>query len=747
MTDDRQIPEATHPSDRSQAPDAAPGNLVSRRQVLTAGAASAVSFLVLPQAARGWSENGPVLSARGPSNCCTVAPYDCSSPRLTEPSDPYFPFPIELTSTLEVDAECLSSGTAFRTLTANLDVVAKENTPSPGVYTRRLQIRGTNELGTPGPTLCVYPGDQIALNIKNDLPPNGEETYCSNPLPDELKNRPHCFNTTNIHFHGLHVSPLTYTPDGPVTGDDPAAKEPGAKSSDDVLFPLHPGEDHNWCVQLPDFHAPGTHWYHAHVHGSTALEVSNGTIGALIVQEPPGQEILAGAPDVVMVIQEILPKIPCSAILGLDAEQCNTTPPPVSAQQSQDRGIYELPGNSELGTFLINGQYIPNLTIQKGEVQRWRLINGTGTPRGFMVIEVVQTARYNPYTGKYDQIQGIPLTQQTLYCVAIDGITLYGKSMTGSEVRVTSHELSPGNRVDFLVDLPPGEYQLQKQSFPNVGASKPGVLAKITVTPQSYYDASLKERFDTLLQGNIPGEPPCYLTALPDSAPLNPKWVVFQASFSQPADPITTPGRGDFKISDVKYGHPEAEITVPLGADQDWILANVSGATHPFHIHVNPFQIVAKGTVPENGYNSELPICEDNPQIDWDADYTPDEIWWDTIAVEPGKALKIRHRFFDYWGTFVLHCHVLIHEDQGMMWTVNITNPNGKGINPCETLATCVTDYGNIPAPGEPVPCPEPLSSQTQTTPTQGQKGRGPGGGRGRGRGGGRGRGRRGEMQ
>ncbi|NES21765.1 MAG: multicopper oxidase domain-containing protein [Symploca sp. SIO3E6] len=670
-------------------PTTKPAKLISRRQILTTGAATAVSLLVLPKGAQAENRQQMASCDFAPLANCTAPPTDCSSPSLTLPSDGNFTFPELLTS-----QHIGGSGDTFRTLSKNLDLVQVDDTPSAGVYVRRLKIRNQGQPLLPGPTLCVYPGDQIALNVKNDLPANGPDTtYCPVPLTDNLKNRPHCFNTTNLHFHGLHVSPLTYTPDGPVTGDDEKAKEAGAKSSDDVLFDLQPGENHNWCVQLPDFHAPGTHWYHAHVHGTTALDLSNGIVGALIVQEPPGQEILAGAPDVVMVIQEILPAIPCSSILSDD--QCNTTPPPISPQQSQDRGVYEQAGNKQSGTFLVNGREKPTLTIKKGEVQRWRLINGTGTPRGFMVIEVVQTATYNANTGDYEPVV---VVQQPLYRVAIDGITLYGKSMTSPEVQVTSHELSPGNRVDFLVSLPSGKYQLQKQSFPGVRASRPAVLADITVTNEEYSDSSLKQKFDDLVDNakNIPGTPPCYLADFTEDATLNPKRLVFQASGGTPPNRITTPGRGNFKISNTQYGDPGALMTVPLGDTQDWILANVSNATHPFHIHVNPFQIVQIGKL-EQFPGEILDNNTFNPTITWEEKIN-DGIWWDTIAVKPKQALRIRHRFWDYWGSFVLHCHVLIHEDQGMMWRVDITNTENKGVNPCQTLPNCITDYGKSSA-------------------------------------------------
>ncbi len=397
---------------------------ISRRQVLTTGVATAAMLLAFPPMtqAQGLSSNeGKLRSKLGgttkgaEATSCVVAPQDCASPRLTPPSDPNFPFPELLTSCRNLpNAECGEPSTeTFRTLSSDLDVVA--DYLNPDTYSRHFQIRGTDQPLLPGPTLCIYPGDRIALNVANTLPPNTTETYC--PLTDI--NRPHCLNSMNMHFHGLHVSPLTRAPDGtPVSGDNPEAKLPGAKSSDDVLLTLKPEENQDYCVQLPDFHGPGTHWYHAHVHGTTALDVSNGIVGALIVQDPPGQEILAGAPDVVMVIQEVLPPLKCGDILrGGATPQCSQTPPPFSDQQLYDRAVYnqQAGGNNsafpEAGTFIVNGQQIPQtLTIKKGEVQRWRLINATGTPRGFMKVQV---------TNKADQ------SLQTLYRVAVDGVTLY----------------------------------------------------------------------------------------------------------------------------------------------------------------------------------------------------------------------------------------------------------------------------------------------------------------------------------
>jgi FtsP/CotA-like multicopper oxidase with cupredoxin domain len=96
---------------------------------------------------------------------------------------------------------------------------------------------------------------------------------------------------------------------------------------------------------------------------------------------------------------------------------------------------------------------------------------------------------------------------------------------------------------------------------------------------------------------------------------------------------------------------------MPLGDVQDWLLTNTTSMAHPFHIHINPFQIV------------EI-VDKVNGKT-----YTPDGdlIWQDVIAIPPkGGSVRIRSRFADFTGTYVLHCHILAHEDRGMMQLVRV---------------------------------------------------------------------------
>src|SRR5262249_41993411 len=109
------------------------------------------------------------------------------------------------------------------------------------------------------PTIEVAPGETVRISLNNKLP---LDSSCTNH--DAPTNTPHCFNGTNLHSHGLWVSP---------TGN-----------SDNVLLSINPGVSFQYEYNLPSDHPSGTFWYHTHRHGSTALQVSSGMGGALIVR-------------------------------------------------------------------------------------------------------------------------------------------------------------------------------------------------------------------------------------------------------------------------------------------------------------------------------------------------------------------------------------------------------------------------------------------------------------------------------
>src|SRR5437899_5449547 len=155
------------------------------------------------------------------------------------------------------------------------------------------------------PTLRVQPGDVVRLRLVNAL--------------DE---------TTNLHMHGLAVSPLA--------------------NSDNVFLHVAPGRTQDYEIHIPATHAPGLYWYHPHPHGRSDEQVRNGMSGALIVEG-----LLDPFPELRDLTEHVL--------LLKDAQ--------VGGGQIVHRGI----GDDAMRT--VNGALNPTITLRPGETQLWRIGN------------------------------------------------------------------------------------------------------------------------------------------------------------------------------------------------------------------------------------------------------------------------------------------------------------------------------------------------------------------------------------
>ena len=498
----------------------------------------------------------------------------------------------------------------------------------------------------PGPTLYANSGDAIEITLKNQLPANSDAENCET-LGKE--NKPNCFNTTNLHFHGFHVSPSS------------KKNEQGEIifSSDDSLTEIEPDQTRKYYVKLPDYHAPGTHWYHPHRHGSTAKQMAPGMAGAIIIKEPSQEEnIVADSEDKVWLIQEVNTKA-----ADIYSPAPRRTPP----------------------NFLVNGRYRPSISMETGKMQRWRFLNGCVTPSGFLRLKLCKYS--NDPAAELDTNATINDDVYPIYLIAADGISFYGKKPKEYRTKDELYKFAPGNRADFLILLnEPGTYKLITEKYPvPIGARQSEVPATIDeILAYVRVEASVNKIAPDQIPDSIPGDVSQYrylkaITAA-EIVNKNPQDPVETDPLADDKRPLTfTASAADgFKINGKRFHDADTTYTVKVNTAEEWVLDNIRPietgrvAPHPFHIHVNPFQVVAEGKKDAQG------------QITWQVIEEADRIWHDTIAVEPDKPLKIWHRFATYPGKFVLHCHILIHEDQGMMYSVVVE--------------------GSDPGPGDPVP-------------------------------------------
>jgi FtsP/CotA-like multicopper oxidase with cupredoxin domain len=110
--------------------------------------------------------------------------------------------------------------------------------------------------GLCGSIIRVRAGDTLDVRLVNNLP-NEEPVHGSGSMVHRL-------NVTNLHTHGLFVSP--------------------SGRADNVYLDVRPGETFRYQFEIPEDHPAGTYWYHAHLHGSVAFQVASGMAGALIVE-------------------------------------------------------------------------------------------------------------------------------------------------------------------------------------------------------------------------------------------------------------------------------------------------------------------------------------------------------------------------------------------------------------------------------------------------------------------------------
>lgn len=611
-TDDREETPTAATSDAPERP-ADPSGL-SRRRFFAAGGGAAAALALTPGKALA-HEEALAEEAAEPLSRATAA----STLRGSTGDGWYQPF-----------CEPPTERSQYGTLDTRLHVVPAQISIREKDGLRVEQTRTYNGI-VPGPTLRVKPGDRMNILLDNQLPPN-PDIVCPPPDPNE----PHCFNTTNLHTHGLHVSPLP--------------------PSDDIFLRLEPGLSTDICIDIPDFHAPGTYWYHAHKHGSTAIQLVNGLAGALIIEDPPSVGPVERGRDVVMVMQEIIGEQAAEILYGPDLDGRVI---PGSGGDHADgeevdapSDVYNCMGGApcSIHDFTINGCLEPTLNLRPGEVQRWRLINATGTPRGYTKLRV---DALTPTTSRPE-----------IYVIAVDGIYLTVPR------KFTDWLLVPGGRVDLAVRFPAGSFQLVREPTQG-GACADQVLVHVNVSGSPLPIAA-----------NFPGSPP----PLPDYlAPItDTEWQEHGAVTRELTFDIT--GAGDpnvpcsqrFLIDGQSYDRSRIDHDPKLGTVEKWIITNTSPASHPFHIHVNPFQVIAIG-------ESEIPLGK--------------RFWQDTVDLPPGETVTFYTRFLTFHGKFVLHCHILNHEDWGMMQNVEV---EGDGVGPCTPVPVAAGQRHTARAPKRP---------------------------------------------
>jgi FtsP/CotA-like multicopper oxidase with cupredoxin domain len=401
----------------------------------------------------------------------------------------------------------------------------------------------------------------------------------------------HGFNTTNLHTHGLHVDPKG--------------------NSDNVLLAIAPGTEFDYEIAIPADHPSGTFWYHAHKHGSVAAHLASGMAGMLIIEgtQLDGVEAIKKAAQKVFVFQQI-PYV-FDAEIGAG----------VVERKYVDRMFSPNTWDASGHFTTINGQILPVLKIKPGEVQRWRFVHGG--LRESILPKLMKVGQNGTLTA------GPQMSQ-----IALDGLPL------GKVQEVDAVELQPGYRSDVLVQFPePGTYVLVDE---RLAASK----TLLGIAEDRKYLARVEVEGDDAGM-SLPSDNDVQAFRLPSIAPASvdgQQTALYTIDLS--TNPIT------FKVDGVVYDDNNPPHTLKLGKTDAWTIRGTV-ANHPFHIHVNPFEIYSI-------------VAADGTQL------LTEPVWRDTILMPAGGVVKFRTRYDVFTGKFVQHCHILDHEDQGMMQKLEI---------------------------------------------------------------------------
>jgi FtsP/CotA-like multicopper oxidase with cupredoxin domain len=436
----------------------------------------------------------------------------------------------------------------------------------------RLFMR-TYEGTVPGPTLRVKPGDVLRIKLINDMPPNRGSDPADHLLP-------HNFNTTNLHSHGLHVSP--------------------SGISDNVMRMMEPGQSYDIEIAIPSDHIPGTNWYHPHAHGSADVQIASGAVAALIIEGD-----FADVPEIVAAKERLL--VLTEAVFdefGM-IEDFATLFPETAAR------------------FLaVNGVREPTITMRPGEVQRWRILHAGWQDDMFLDLEghtLNQIAR-----------DGIPLSRMGLTVPRKpDQPTDYPNAML----------MAPGQRIDVLVRAgKPGTYAFRAVPYDQGYASPTGPIARLVVEGDP-------------LPMNLPTKLPAPLEKLIGDEEITGTRVL-KLSELRIHGPTERWRTFRFTIDGKTFDPDRVDQRVRLGAVEEWTIINDQPddpEDHVFHIHTNDMLLT---------------------KINGEALAEP--VWLDTAIVPRQGSITFRSRFLDFTGKYMLHCHMMNHEELGMMQVVEV---------------------------------------------------------------------------
>jgi len=593
-----------------------------------------------------------------------------------------------------------------------------------------------------GTHLHLKQGDTLKVHLVNHLPPAADSKHSLEPGEEYL-----ALNPTNIHTHGMLVSPHYTTPLNPTYGDNVfvltfnsanGQATPGLHIHADIRY-----DSTDYEIKIPANHPSGLFWFHPHVHGLSLNQISAGMAGIITVGDvsdyvcnTPDCAQFASAIDVHHIIlkdtqiladqtlqdQEdpafCLPVNPPAPGTPLGQGYCPGTDQTVNGGNDSTHGRW---------FFTLNGQQYPNIPVKSPGGEIWRLTNASGSntydlqlwnpaQNRNMVVQVLSLdgVSVSPTTG-ISQSDMRKIGGAKLETVACPGVEPAAPGNPRAEpLCVTRLHMMPSSRAEIWVAYRDSHDQL---AAPPAGANAVFRTAGFNTGPTGdTWPAVDLASVHFTGSGPLAGTPKALSVSGPANAlvlanptqlaaelfdanvavganaqckPLSPghtRRIFFNVPTSDPSkfglgyeevDQKGVPVPGTF-MDVTPFDPMSPTVCLPLGvgnapAVERWQLINLAGEDHNFHIHQVKYRVLttaelAGTTVPGTVFGKGVML--DNVPLEH-ADGTCNTVddWRNGVCAAHPTTVEIP---FTIAGDFVYHCHILEHEDGGMMARIRV---------------------------------------------------------------------------
>lgn len=367
---------------------------------------------------------------------------------------------------------------------------------------------------------------------------------------------------------------------------------PPTGNADNIFLSVGSGEQVTYEFSIPQTHSGGLAYYHPHLHGYVADQILGGLGGIFIVRGPLDEipEIQA-AEEIFLFLKDFVVE--------------------------QHRPMMGRMAGREGNLVTVNGQVNPSFSIPAGGLVRLRLVNASNA-----------------------KFYRLALEKHPFYLIATDGHPL------SVPIQVSELLLSPGERAEVLIrgEQEPGEYRLLDLPYSRGHMGMMGSMMGRNRRKRQNAQDSLQTLATLAYSGQV--EPQSLPQKLLPVDALEAPTAERQFALNHGM----VPGQGMvFLINGKSFDPQRIDTEVALDTIEDWEISNTGVMDHPFHLHTNPFQVVARNGQP-----------------------TTYQAWKDTVLVPTGETVRIRIPFRDYPGKTVYHCHILDHEELGMMGTIEM---------------------------------------------------------------------------